>query len=225
MSRKIRLFDDEHIARLEAIISKDAGKPMQIDRAALRKQAADAERLAVEKTRPTEETTMEKRARVSFTDVILEPVAKAAPPTDAARVFPLEQQRRGDLGGADEGADALGRSYADEVLARLGGNPKLPGWEGDTRDIAYRPAQFHADGGGELAKAPPMYADQVLGSSGPVRLGPGWVLNPINAGIADPAGFQAPAPRTEVLKRRKTGMFRDIVTGPLDGTNFFDQGE
>ena len=81
-------------------------------------------------------------------------------------VFPIEEQDRGDVRGADRGTDALSRGYSDEVLARLGGGqagPKPEGvipdaglgatWNGTTQDITYALQRF-TEGDGRVGQEP-----------------------------------------------------------------------
>jgi len=172
-----------------------------------------------------------RRKAVSGNDPFLNPGSNYA-----ARTFDIGETSRGGLRPADAGEDRLGRPFDDGAYTRLGGlNDRQPEtspvpragagetWEGDTRDAAYRPAQFLDSrdgayiGGDEKPHAPARpnlgadgsYSLEEIGQVGDVavRSGPNFILAPIDPGIAPAADFVAPSP----VRKRRGGLFRSVL--------------
>jgi hypothetical protein len=160
------------------------------------------------------------------------------------RAFDLEQQPSRQPRGRDEDEDGLNREYGEAVLERLGRyNGRVEStWEGDTRQIAYRPTQFMPRGEGDLGRhggeddpratefdgaAYELLRENIEPSAIPVRLGNAYVMSPTASGLADAAPFVAPEPATSVRKSLGRGRFTNLVTGPLPADsntgNFFSE--
>jgi len=102
-------------------------------------------------------------------------------------------------------------------------------WLGDTRDLAYSAQSFTGGDGtvGQERRTADVRPDgepyELLREgqepgTGPVRVGPNFVLNPASAGLQAAADFRPPVAKSV---RKRVG-FSDVVLGPMPGSNYFD---
>ena len=145
-----------------------------------------------------------------------------------------EPVSKGDVRGADTGADAMGRAYDDQAYNALGGlnqhQPDVdpipaagsgPTLETDTRGLANKPQRFPVRTGGRLVSPMQPYENKELGEAGdaPVRVGESWVMSPRNSGMVEPLDFKKPEPATVVKARR--GIFASLLGRRNDSADSF----
>ena len=149
----------------------------------------------------------------------------------------------GDLEPVDEGVDAFGREYSDEVLARLGHlnddptemSPIPNAGAGETREfdargIRYAQENFKPDTGKGPSTNPmkpsggDAYSVKDLANLPEVmtRLGDGYFLAPADPGIAPAGSANFPGARTSPVLKEKKVSFRNIVLGgrSCNGSDF-----
>lgn len=179
--------------------------------------------------------------KMSFRDIVLGDESQRRVGT-----YPLEEQESArQPRPADEGEDRLGRRYGESAYVAAGGLNVDMGpiptagagdtWEGDTRDLGYRPAAFMPGDEGEAGRVggedrgvepvPPnrgnresyeLLRENLTPQAVPVRVGPNFVMNPQASGIAPASGFDASQSDPALtVKRRvfksKGGLFGDVV--------------
>jgi len=181
-------------------------------------------------------------------------VRKTVGDNHAVRDFDMSEF--GDRGPrvVDDGSDALDRAYSDGALERLGaGNVRgaaglTDSWLGDTRDLAYAPERFIGNNGeayvggqnvpvGDVRPNPQngepyeLLREGMEPGTGPVRVGPNFILNPGLSGLAPASDARFPGADTSVLKsqdgeRRPVtkGTFSDVVFRNGDNAEGFIGG-
>ncbi len=222
--KKVNELKDLDVDRVDGVDKPATGRNFLLfkSRAAAEKAATMAG--AVEQDAGEAEKKKGKsEKRVSFASVVF--------PTDhAVREYETAPSTDGPRSAdADGDVDALGRMYSDDVLQRLGAGSGTTRFYNETPDSG---AKF-PDARGSDARLPKptqeyQHANPGGGEAGgvPARVGPNYIM-PQRSGIPDAGSFKAPKPAVRTLKSEQdgklgTGMFRDVVSGPIKGSNYFD---